>query len=495
MKLLVIGIDGGTKEIIEGMPMPFTQSLFKDSISKNLDEDLISRGWAEALTGEHAASNKAFYLMPCADGSYDFSASYSKSDMVSASTNKTIWKRLNDSNVSVGIVNVPTTGPADDVNGFIIAGGGGGVKATGGVPDGMVYPPKYKGVLEKNNYVFDVRLPGGETTVSGFLKKIGQAERVQKDTFVELSKIENPQFGFHCFRITTEVQYLARYEIDRCIKKISECKERGVNFEPSTELEKNLVNHYKGLDESIKSIFKELNPENYLFIGDHSTALFEHEGNLDVWLSDNGYLNKLSRQEVFIQRAWRFLNFKVLTILGKKLKPKATLVRRPITRFSRRKSQAFGTFYDSGNFAGIFINDKDRFGGPVKSHQSSNELVRKICKDFNADSTAVRFGLEAKPYRALHDGAPYQHLMPDIKIHKPDSIYFSSRRWKFVTENPNLKPLEENLQGIRYPHAGSKGSDPLFVYSKGLEPLIIDGDPNDLRLAYRLISRFFGQAV
>ena len=85
--------------------------------------------------------------------------------------------------------------------------------------------------------------------------------------------------------------------------------------------------------------------------------------------------------------------------------------------------------------------------------------------------------------------------MPDIKIHKPDSIYFSSRRWKFVTENPNLKPLEENLQGIRYPHAGSKGSDPLFVYSKGLEPLIIDGDPNDLRLAYRLISRFFGQAV
>ena len=95
MKLLVIGIDGGTKSIIEGMPMPFTQSLFKDAVSENLEEDLISRGWAEALTGEHASTNKGFYLMPCSDGSYDFSASYSKSDMVSASSNKTLWDYLN----------------------------------------------------------------------------------------------------------------------------------------------------------------------------------------------------------------------------------------------------------------------------------------------------------------------------------------------------------------------------------------------------------------
>src|SRR5690554_8220511 len=102
MKLLVIGIDGGTKSILEGMPMPFTQSLFKGAASKHLEEDLISRGWAEALTGEHASTNKGFYLMPCADGSYDFSGSYSKSDMVSASSNKAIWNLLNENGVSVG---------------------------------------------------------------------------------------------------------------------------------------------------------------------------------------------------------------------------------------------------------------------------------------------------------------------------------------------------------------------------------------------------------
>lgn len=493
MKLLVIGIDGGTKSILEGMPMPFTQSLFKGAASKHLEEDLISRGWAEALTGEHASTNKGFYLMPCADGSYDFSGSYSKSDMVSASSNKAIWNLLNENGVSVGIVNVPTTGPADDVKGFMIAGGGGGVKATGGVPDGMVSPSIYKKTLEDNGYVFDVRLPGGEETVSGFLKKISKAEHVQMDTFVKLAKLEKPEFGFHCFRITTEVQYLARYEIEKCIKKLADCKNKGVEFEPDNEIQRALVAHYRELDESIKSIFQELEPESYIFIGDHSTALFEHEGNVDVWLNEKRYLKTLSAAEIFVTRALRFLKRKLLMRLGKKEKPKASLIRRPITRFSERKTLAFGTFYDTGNFAGIFVNDNDRFNGPVKGAEQVKAIVDKICTEFNTDPISIKYGLVAKPYREVHEGAQFQRLMPDIKIHKPDSIYFSSRKWEFITKNPNLKPLNESLEGIRYPHAGAKGSDPLFVYSKDLEHLIRDDDPSDLRLTYRIITRFFAR--
>ena len=493
MKLLVVGIDGGTKSIIEGMPMPFTQSLFKEAASKNLEEDLISRGWAEALTGEHASTNKGFYLMPCSDGSYDFSASYSKSDMITASSNKTIWNFLNDNGISVGMVNVPTTGPVDKVKGFMVAGGGGGLKATGGVPDGMVYPSAYKKNLEDNGYIFDVRLPGGEKTVSDFLKKIIRAERVQKDTFVELAQMEKPSFGFHCFRITTEVQYLARYEIEKCLKKLADCKNDGVEFKPDSEIQRVLIDHYRKLDESIKSIFLKLKPENYIFIGDHSTALFEYEGNIDVWLNDKGYLRALSSSETFIMRVLDFLKRKILIISGKEKKPKASLIRRPITRFSQRNTLAFGTFYDTGNFAGIFVNDYERFKGPVKGVEQARVIVDNICKEFNADPISIKYGLEARPYRENYEGAQFQELMPDIKIHKPDSIYFSSRKWKFITKNTNLKPLSESLDGIRYPHAGAKGSDPLFIYNKDLEQLIRDDDPRDLRLTYRIITRFFNQ--
>lgn len=491
MKLLVIGIDGGTRSILEGMPMPFTHSLFKTSSSKTLNEDLISRGWAEALTGEHASTNKGFYLMPLADGSYDFSGSYSKSDMLDASSNEPLWKLVNKAGYSVGFANVPTTGPADDVTGFIIAGGGGGLKASSGVPDGMVSPSKYKTNLQNNNYVFDIRLPGGEDLVSEFISKISKAERIQKDTFLELSKLEKPDFGFHCFRITTEVQYLARYEINMCIKDISDAKEKGEVFIPKNEIQATIINHYVKLDESIKSLFNELDPESYILIGDHSTALFEYEANVDVWLHARGFLSIQSDKKSFARRVIRFAFRKTAAFFAKETQPKASLIRKPITKFSKNETLAFGTFYDTGNFAGIFINDKARFGGPVHSDKVRDDLISEICDEFNADPICIKYGLIAKPYKSYFKGAQFQDIMPDIKIHKPDSIYFSSRQWEFVVSNKNLKPLDLSLANIQYPHAGTKGSDPLFIYSNNLEPLIQRNDPNDLRLTYNIVSRFF----
>lgn len=491
MKLLVIGIDGGTKEILEGMIMPFTQSLFKTASEKKLEEDLISRGWAEILTGHHAATNKGFYLMPCNDKSYDFTGAYSKSDMLTASKNKPLWNMLNDKGYTVGIVNVPTTGPADKVDGFIVAGGGGGIKANGEIPDGMVYPPELKKELVNNNYIFDVRLPGGEKTVSEFLKKIDSAEDIQKNTFIEFSKKINPDFGFHCFRITTEVQYLARFEIEKCMAKIAECKKNGITYKPENSVQESIVRHYQKLDENIKEIFTELCPEQFVFVGDHSTAIFENEGNLDVWLSQNGYLSKLTEVENFSARVKALMKRKINKFLKLNAVTKSSLIRRPITRFSRKRTKAFGTFYDTGNFAGIFINDKLRFGGPVQSESDVYALVEKICNEFNSDPVSRSYSLEAKPYRQLFNGESFQQLMPDIKIHKPDTIYFSSRKWSFIVENTNLNKLNEDISGIRYPHSGAKGSDPLFVYSNGLEKFINQDDPNDLRLLYRMVLRFF----
>lgn len=492
MKLLVIGIDGGSRDIIDAMPMPFTQDLFAQSASRKLDEDLISRGWAEVLTGEHASDNKAFYLMPVAEGGLDFNASYSKSDMVACSHNEPLWKRLNRAGTSVGLMNIPTTGPADQVDGFLVAGGGGGLKADGDIPPTMVYPPGCKPALEKHDYVFDVRLPGGETTVSGFLEKIRQAENAQKDTFIELAQKEQPEFGFHCFRITTEVQYLARFEIDRAAEALRKAGNHGGDFEPDSPTQKKVVEHYINLDNSIRELFEALKPENYIFVGDHSTALLRHEGNVDVWLEQAGYLNRMSPAERKARGALIRLRNKAnrmaVKYLGRKAPP---LVRRPLTKFSPGRTRAFGTFYDTGNFAGIFINDRSRFGGPVSDGQDHEKLVDEICQNFNSTPEARDYQLEARPYRRNYPGTRFQKLMPDIRIHKPDSIYFSSRHWAFIRNNQNLKPLDENLSGIRYPHTGAKGHDPLFVFSPGLETCLREDDPDDLRVVYHMICRHF----
>mgnify|MGYP005848201035 CR=1 FL=1 len=492
MKLLVIGIDGGSRDIIDAMPMPFSQGLFAQSANRDLDEDLISRGWAEVLTGEHASENKAFYLMPVAEGGLDFNASYSKSDMLSCSRNEPLWKRLNQAGTSVGLMNIPTTGPADPVDGFLVAGGGGGLKADGAIPPTMMHPQSCKPLLEKHNYVFDVRLPGGETTVSGFLEKIRQAENAQKDTFIELARKEKPDFGFHCFRITTEVQYLARFEIERVAEAIREACDRGEVFQPETPTQQKVVEHYSNLDSSIKELFDTLEPEHYIFVGDHSTALLRHEGNVDVWLERAGYLTRMSPAERKARGGLIRLRNKAdrlaVKYLGKKSPP---LIRRPLTKFSPGRTRAFGTFYDTGNFAGIFINDRARFGGPVSSEQQHEKLVDEICQNLNATGEAQKYQLDARPYRRNYPGARFQRLMPDIRIHKPDSIYFSGRHWVLIRDNQHLKPLDENLAGIRYPHTGAKGHDPVFVFSPALGKHLREDDPNDLRVVYSMICRHF----
>ena len=492
MKLLVIGIDGGTRKIIDAMPMPYTQTLLAKSCSKDLDEDLISRGWAEILTGEHASTNKAFYLMPMANGGLDFNASYSKSDMLLYSRNKPLWKRLNEAGASVGLMNIPTTGPADTVDGFLVAGGGGGLKADGSVPATMVYPREAKALVEKHRYVLDVRLPGGETTVSGFLDRIRQAENTQKDAFIELALALKPAFGFHCFRITTEVQYLARYEIERAAEAIRKARDNDEVFQPETPTQQKVVEHYANLDNSIRELFDTLDPEHYIFVGDHSTALLRHEGNVDVWLERAGYLTRMSPLERKARRGLIRIRDKAnraaVKYLGKKAPP---LVRRPITTFSPGRTRAFGTFYDTGNFAGIFVNDRARFGGPVSGEHEHEKLVDDICLSLNASDEAREYRLEAHPYRRNYPGAQFHKLMPDIRIHKPDSLYFSSRNWTFIRDNENLKPLEENIAGIRYPHTGAKGHDPLFVFSTGLGKHLREDDPNDLRAVYHMICRHF----
>lgn len=485
MDLLVIGIDGGTKKIIEGMPMPYCQKLFLSAGSRTLNEDLFSRGWAEILTGFHAVQTKAFYLMPFADKTYRFNRSYSKTVMAKESPGPLLWNRLNEMGVKTGIVNVPTTGPVDEVDGFFIAGGGGGVTPGDDLPKGMYYPNVCADIIKKNEYTFDIRLPGDSKTVPEFIEKITNAELRQEKTFTDLALTENPDFGFHCYRITTEIQYLCRYEIERCIEGLASAKAKGVDFIPENSVQKSLLKHYQAIDNSIQRLFEKVKPKNFLFVGDHSTVLFEKEGNLDAWLLKNGYMVQQGFWEI-VQRKVRALMIKAGLI-----KFDGPPMRQPLTRFSKKRTKLFGTFYEIGNCAGFFVNDSKRFGGPVKSSEAEDLLVNEVCDAFNSDPLVQKYKLSARPYRSLYKGTKNYDLMPDIMLDKPDSIYFSGRNPDFMIDNPNLKPMAEDISGIRYPYTGVKGRDPVFVFSCGLEEYVDDFGPNDMRKAYKLIESYF----
>lgn len=494
MHTLVIGIDGGDLAILKAMPMPFVHGLLDQYQPITLQENLINRGWAEILSGREAADTNAFYLMPLCDKTYRFSRSYGLRDLLRNDDVTPLWRLLNQRGYKVGFMNVPTTSPAPEVDGFLVSGGGGGIYATAGVPPHMMHPRENRAILEKAGYIFDIRLgSAGVQTFSELVQRIEEAHDAQRAAYLELCAQHRPDFGFFCFRITTELQYLAMSEIEDYQERRHQ-QGAGQGFPPPrSEVQRALLRHYEHMDGCIRTMIETLQPRHVIFTADHGTAPYRKEFNTDILLQDLGYQQRMLAvdrlRRISLKAAKRLIPAYVKALV-KTDKP-GPKVRVPFTPFDKRRTAAFGTFFESGNFAGIYINDAVRFGGPINGEVQVRKLTTEIIKRFNDTPQAATYGLRAEEFRQKYAGHRYEHVMPDIRIIKPDHCYFTCRKPEFSMDNPNYGPVPMDIRGLRYPHTGVKSSQPLFLLDPTAATMIRDDDPTDLRTVYRVIERLF----
>jgi len=59
MKVLLIGMDGAHIDVFKRGWTPFISSLIEEGNQLNIKNDLLSRGWLEIATGEHASKTGA----------------------------------------------------------------------------------------------------------------------------------------------------------------------------------------------------------------------------------------------------------------------------------------------------------------------------------------------------------------------------------------------------------------------------------------------------
>ena len=122
MKLLIVGIDGATFDLIhpwiqEGH-LPNLGRLAENGVSSNLASTLppvTSPAWPTFMTG----------CNPGKHGVFDFiQPSGSDFQLVNATRIKqpTLWQRLSDAGYRVGVLNVPVTYPPQPLNGFMVSG-------------------------------------------------------------------------------------------------------------------------------------------------------------------------------------------------------------------------------------------------------------------------------------------------------------------------------------------------------------------------------------
>lgn len=495
MELLILGIDGGDQKIIEAFDMPFLKGLISKSATRPLYEDFTSRGWSQILTGKKAHDAKNMYMRPLLDGTNRFSFSYNSNDMYDRDNVLPLMDLVRQHGKKIGIMNVPTTSPAHEVDGFLVAGGGGGMGSITTIPEHLYYPDSVLPYLEGNNYIFDVRFKSsGIKKFSEFIKKLNEVIEIRTKTYLELCEEFSPDIGFLCYRVTTDVQYLAMSEIQAYIASNAmpelSSPEGGRVVREIDALQAKIAEHYSALDKCIERVFSVLNPSDYIITSDHGAEPFLYTGNLDAFLQEKGYQDTSSPGIGLKKKCFDIIRQIVPVHLRKKLRKNTPLKKIQTDRFSISKTRAFGHDY----VRGMYVNDRVRFGGPVELGQELDLLVDEIIKEFNADYRAQEIGLKARAYRREYTGTPYCDYLPDIYIDGPGSIYYTSKG-EFIERNPFYGPLDEDLSCVhRDMYTGQKGTKPLFFISSDLEGLLDTDDSLDLTLVYKLVARHLDKA-
>lgn len=486
MRMLLIGMDGAQSETFRRGWTPFLESIIDNGTSLSLKEDLISRGWAEIMTGEHAIVTGAMYERPIMDGTHKWTDKFKMDDIPGlGSSIKPLWQVLNERGYSVGIMNVPTTYPAPEVNGFFVSGGGGGGPISQDITTEQCHPASIKERLNGMAYILDERLPSllsekGLYQPDAFFHRLGEMTQKRTGAFIELSRQHKIDFGFVVYRSSVTTETLLLPELQRYC-------------EGDTNVNRDFLNaaerFYRAFDEQMRRLIQTFPEAEVALVSDHSMVPRRWSVNPNAFLVEKGYQKRsVTGRGIFdFVKSLRHL---IPYSIRRKLKdnPSIKSAYESMITFDPHDSLAFNITLTNA-IHGIYINDKERFGGPVEPSDVSS-LQDSIIRDFNQHPIAVEHGLSAsKP----EIGGECSKLFPDIIIEMPDGYAPSNVQPRFITEYLcPVKPMD--LKKMRYDKRISvKGHHPLAVIMKGGWLVHPSSEKADLRLVYdHVLATFHG---
>lgn len=483
MKMLVIGMDGVCLDTFSRGWTPFIRSMLDRGNKLELKEDLISRGWSEIVTGKHALETGALYEGPVAQGNLDWTEAFKISDVPGLGEQvKPLWQALNERGYKVGIMNVPTTFPAPEVNGFLISGGGGGGPISQDVTTEQCYPASLAARLQGMGYILDERRPTllsekGLYEPVDFFARLSEKNEKRTQAFMELAVDYAIDFGFIVYRsstVTTETMLISELE-----KLETNSGEVNGSYIEQSEV------FYRHLDEQIKLLVEAYGEAEVLLVSDHSMVTNRYSVNANAFLTETGYqVTDKGRRGLFdVIKSYKHL---APYWLKEKIKENKKIKNayQSMLPFKAKQSKAFSQSFSSGQH-GIYINDDKRFGGPVSQHEV-RVLASDIVAKFNAHALAQQHGIVAKV--KPESSSPVAYRFPDIVLDCPDG-YFTNNKYKdFIvkTDIPSeALDLRDVKKGVR---TVVKGHTPLAV---NIKDMWAHDEGNDLTVIYKhILARF-----
>ncbi len=483
MKVLLIGMDGAHIGAFKRGWTPYIESLIEKGTNLNLKNDLVSRGWLEIATGQHASVTGAMYDKPKADGTHQWNLKFSINDIPDLGTTvKPIWQAINETGHRVGVMNLPTVFPAPKVNGFFISGGGGGAPVVATPTADLCYPKDVLSTLLENEYIVDQRVPQliverKLTTSSSIFKELIRMNNRRTSAFIELAKKTKIDFGFIVYKTTSVITETI---LTSEFKKFKE--------NSNSEVVNSAEQYYRAFDQELKRLHDEFPQASVVIVSDHGSIARSHTVNPNIFLQKLGYQtakSSLSLKKVAINKLKEIIPFSLKMALKKNVSIKNVVAE--TINFDKQKTLAFCRTKNDWTH-GIFINDSQRFGGPVAPSDISR-LKMEIIEKFNASPDVIEHKIKAYSLDS-HPSKPLR-VFPDIILDMPSGYltYDSSANFIESYSPPNnLNSLDGILRGDM---VSMKSHEPLSVITRGKKSLLTKIGRKDLTAVYWLILNEF----
>lgn len=481
MKVLLVGMDGAHTGAFQREWTPFVSSLLEKGKQLNIVNDLLSRGWLEIATGQHASVTGAMYDKPKVDGSLEWSLEFCIHDIPGfGETVKPLWQALNERGHSVGIMNLPTTFPAPSVNGFFVSGGGGGAPVTQAATKELCYPQEISGELNQMGYIVDDRLyqlvvdkklvsPGEIFT------QLAHKNRKRTECFLALNKRFDVDFGF--------VVYKTSSVLAETILNTEWVRRDGTGNQQDENLELAIRKYYEAFDGEIRALHEAYPGAEIVFVSDHGTIGRKYSVNPNVFLQEKGFQTvgaKKALLKTLVGKLKEIIPFSVKAYLKKTSVMKAKNV--GLINFDLATTKAFCK--TQGDWShGIYINDSVRFGGIVGD--DFDTVKSEIIDLLNSDPLIKKHGLRA------YSTGDKRTFFPDIAIELPNGFLTTDKSKVFIEEFK--VPQSSGALGsiMKGDILSLKSHTPLAVFSNVFLDEVGE-ESGDLTVVYRQILKYMG---
>ncbi len=271
-KLTVIGLDAATFDVIDPLieagDLPNLARLFASGsrgVLRSVTHPLTPHAWATMTTGVNAGRHGIWDFSERADGGYGLrliNGSYRRAPAV--------WDRLTAAGVGVGIVNIPFTWPAPEVEGFVISGFDAAARE-----DGLTYPRELVSEIHERfgPLVLDHRFPiGADGGVD--LDLVRRAAEQKVEIALWLAERFGPELLFVVFMAADHVHHLCWDDWER----------RG--------RESSVAEVYRILDRAAGALADAAGRDgDVMIVSDHGGGRLDGVVNLNAYLAERGFLS------------------------------------------------------------------------------------------------------------------------------------------------------------------------------------------------------------